>query len=212
LYLEEYASDNFVNRVIQLNITNLAGVPSIIYGILGLAVFVRFMESITSGKVFGVESASVTASGRTILSAGLTLGLLILPIIIISSREAIRAVPPSLREAAYGLGSTKLQVIRTVVLPHAMPGILTGTILSVSRAFGETAPLVVVGSITRITVDPEGPFSRFTAIPIQIYSWTSQPQDEFRSAAGAAILVLLVILLTFNSVAIVLRNRLSKRY
>ncbi|HLA45594.1 MAG TPA: ABC transporter permease subunit, partial [Aggregatilineales bacterium] len=120
--------------------------------------------------------------------------------------------PSSLREAGYGLGTTKWQMIRTIIFPQALPSILTGTILSVSRAFGETAPLVVVGSITRITVDPEGPFSRFTAIPIQIYTWTAQPQDAFRSAAGAAIIVLLFILLLFNSVAIILRNRLSRRY
>jgi phosphate transport system permease protein len=212
IYLEEYAADNWLTRIIQINISNLAGVPSIIYGILGLAVFVRALEPLTSGQVFGAGSSLVTASGRTILSAGLTLALLILPIIIISAREAIRAVPHSLREAAYGLGATRWQVIRTVVLPQAMPSILTGTILAVSRAFGETAPLVVVGSITRITVDPEGPFSRFTAIPIQIYTWTAQPQDAFRSAAGAAIIILLMILLTFNSTAIILRNRLSKRY
>ncbi|MBZ0309887.1 MAG: phosphate ABC transporter permease PstA [Anaerolineae bacterium] len=212
LYLEEYAADNWFNRMIQLNITNLAGVPSIIYGILGLAVFVRFMDEVTSGKIFGLVDNEATVSGRTILSAGLTMGLLILPIIIISAQEAIKAVPPSLKEASYGMGATKLQMIRTVILPNALPGILTGTILAISRAFGETAPLVVVGSITRITVDPEGPFSRFTAIPIQIYSWTSQPQDEFRSIAAAAILVLLVILLSFNASAIFLRNRFSKRW
>lgn len=212
IYLEEYAADNWLNRIIQLNITNLAGVPSIIYGILGLAVFVRFLDEITSGKIFGLVENEATVSGRTILSAGLTMALLILPIIIISAQEAIKAVPPSLKEAAYGMGATKLQVIRTVILPNALPGILTGTILAISRAFGETAPLVVVGSITRITVDPEGPFSRFTAIPIQIYSWTSQPQDEFRSIAAAAIVVLLIILLSFNATAIILRNRFSRRW
>lgn len=212
IYLEEYAADNWLNRTIQLNISNLAGVPSIIYGILGLAVFVRFLDEITSGKIFGLVENEATVSGRTILSAGLTMALLILPIIIISAQEAIKAVPPSLKEAAYGMGATKLQMIRTVILPNALPGILTGTILAISRAFGETAPLVVVGSITRITVDPEGPFSRFTAIPIQIYSWTSQPQDEFRSIAAAAIIVLLIILLSFNATAIILRNRFSRRW
>ncbi len=212
IYLEEYASDNLLNRIIQLNITNLAGVPSIIYGILGLAVFVRFMDNITSGQIFGLVENEATISGRTILSAGLTMALLILPIIIISAQEAIKAVPPSLKEAAYGMGATKLQMIRTVILPNALPGILTGTILAVSRAFGETAPLVVVGSITRITVDPSGPFSRFTAIPIQIYTWTSQPEDEFRSIAAAAIIVLLTILLTFNATAILLRNRFSRKW
>ncbi|MDQ7024314.1 MAG: phosphate ABC transporter permease PstA [Anaerolineae bacterium] len=195
LYLEEYAADTPMNRIIQLNIANLAGVPSIIYGILGLIVFVRAMGFLTNG--------------RTILSAGLTLGLLILPIIIISTQEAIRAVPTSLRQASYGMGATRWQMIYTVLFPKALPGILTGTILSLSRAFGETAPLIVVGSITRITADPQGPLSRFTAIPIQIYTWTAQPQDAFRSAAAAAILVLVVTLLVFNSVAIILRNRYS---
>lgn len=211
LYLEEYAADTWLNRIIQLNITNLAGVPSIIYGILGLVVFVRLLEMLTSGKLLGLTEGG-TVSGRTILSASLTMALLILPIIIISAQEAIRAVPSSQRQASYGMGATKLQMIRTVVLPNAMPGILTGTILAISRAFGETAPLVVVGSITRITVDPSSPFSRFTAIPIQIYSWTSQPSDEFRSIAAAAIVVLLAILLLFNSTAIILRNRYSKRW
>jgi phosphate transport system permease protein len=212
IYLEEYASDNFINRVIQLNITNLAGVPSIIYGILGLVIFVRALDDVTSGRIFGALDADATISGRTILSAGLTLGLLILPILIISAQEALKAVPPSLKEAAYGMGATKWEMIYTVLLPNAMPGILTGTILAVSRAFGETAPLVVVGSISRITVDPEGPFSRFTTIPQQIYTWTQQPQDEFRSIAGAAIIVLLVVLLSLNATAIVLRNRLSRKY
>lgn len=211
IYLEEYAAKNWLNKVIEVNISNLAGVPSIIYGILGLAIFVRAMDNITSGDLFGLASGG-TISGRTILSAGLTMALLILPIIIINSREAIRAVPDSLRQASYGLGATKWQTIRDHVLPNAMPGIMTGTILSVSRAFGETAPLVVVGSITYITVDPSGPFSRFTAIPIQIYTWTAQPQDEFRSIAAAAIIVLLVMLLTLNSIAIIVRNRFSKRW
>jgi phosphate transport system permease protein len=195
-----------------LNITNLAGVPSIIYGILGLVIFVRALDDVTSGRIFGALDADATISGRTILSAGLTLGLLILPILIISAQEALKAVPPSLKEAAYGMGATKWEMIYTVLLPNAMPGILTGTILAVSRAFGETAPLVVVGSISRITVDPEGPFSRFTTIPQQIYTWTQQPQDEFRSIAGAAIIVLLVVLLSLNATAIVLRNRLSRKY
>lgn len=211
IYLEEYATDNWINRIIRTNISNLAGVPSIIYGILGLAVFVRAMEPITSGDAFGLLDSGATRSGRTILAAGMTMALLILPIVIINAQEAIRAVPPSLREASLGLGATKWRTIRSTVLPSAMPGILTGTILAISRAFGETAPLVVVGSITRITVDPSGPFSRFTAIPIQIYTWTAQPQDEFRSIAAAAIIVLLAILLLFNSAAIILRNRFSNR-
>jgi len=206
IYLEEYARDNWLNRALQTNITNLAGVPSIIYGMLGLALFVRGMEPITSGAAFGVTDAT-TANGRTILSAGLTLALLVLPILIINGQEAIRAVPSSLRQASYGLGATKWQTIWHHVLPSAIPGILTGTILAISRAIGETAPLVVVGAATYITFDPDGPFSKFTTLPIQIYQWTARPQDEFRNIAAAAILVLLVLLLTLNAAAIVLRNR-----
>jgi phosphate transport system permease protein len=152
-----------------------------------------------------------TANGRTILSAGLTLGLLILPLIIINAQEAIRAVPSSLRQASYGLGATQWQTIWHHVLPNALPGILTGTILSISRAIGETAPLVVVGASTFITVDPAGPFSKFTTLPIQIYQWTSRPQDEFRNIAAAAIIVLLFMLLTLNASAVLLRNRYSRR-
>ena len=207
IYLEEYAQDTRLNRLIQTNINNLAGVPSIIYGMLGLAIFVRALESITSGAVFGVTDTN----GRTILSAGLTLSLLILPVIIISSQEAIRAVPRSLRLASYGLGGTKWQTVWDHVLPSAMPGILTGTILAMSRAIGETAPLIVVGASTYNTTDPTGIFSKFTALPIQIYQWTSRPQDEFRNIAAAAIIVLLALLLTLNATAILLRNRLSER-
>ncbi|MFN2290376.1 MAG: phosphate ABC transporter permease PstA [Anaerolineae bacterium] len=210
IYLEEYAVDNRLNRLIQTNINNLAGVPSIIYGMLGLAVFVRALESLTSGKLFGVVDPT-TANGRTILSAGLTLGLLILPLIIINAQEALKAVPNSLRQAGMGLGATKWQTIWHHVLPNAMPGVLTGTILAVSRAIGETAPLVVVGASTFITVDPTNPFSKFTTLPIQIYQWTSRPQDEFRNIAAAAILVLLFLLLTLNASAVLLRNRFSKR-
>ena len=152
-----------------------------------------------------------TANGRTILSAGLTLGLLILPLIIINAQEAIRAVPNSLRQASYGLGATKWQTIWHHVLPNALPGILTGTILAISRAIGETAPLVVVGASTFITVDPTGPFSKFTTLPIQIYQWTARPQDEFRNIAAAAIIVLLVLLLALNATAVLLRNRFSRR-
>ncbi len=209
IYLEEYAADNRINRFIQTNINNLAGVPSIIYGMLGLAIFVRLLESITSGAIFG--NTDVTANGRTILSAGLTLGLLILPIIIINAQEAIRAVPGSLRQASYGLGATKWQTIWSHVLPNAMPGILTGSILSISRAIGETAPLIVIGASTFITVDPDGPFSKFTTLPIQIYQWTSRPQGEFRNIAAAAIIVLLILLLSLNAFAVILRNRFGKR-
>jgi phosphate transport system permease protein len=202
--------ENRINRLIQTNINNLAGVPSIIYGMLGLAVFVRMLEALTSGKMFGLVDPT-TANGRTILSAGLTLGLLILPLIIINAQEAIKSVPNSLRQAGQGLGATKWQTIWAHVLPNAMPGILTGTILAVSRAIGETAPLVVVGASTFITVDPTNPFSKFTTLPIQIYQWTSRPQDEFRNIAAAAIIVLLILLLTLNATAVLLRNRFSKR-
>jgi phosphate transport system permease protein len=207
IYLEEYAGRSRLNQIIQTNINNLAGVPSIIYGMLGLAIFVRSLEAITSGRVVGGGAAN----GRTVLSAGFTLALLILPLIIINAQEAIRAVPGSLRQASYGLGATKWQTIWHHVLPYAMPGILTGTILAISRAIGETAPLILVGGATYLTRDPEGPFSIFTALPLLIYRWTTLPQDEFRNAAAAAIIVLLVLLLGLNSLAIILRSRLSRR-
>jgi phosphate transport system permease protein len=210
IYLEEYASDNWLNRIIQTNINNLAGVPSIIYGILGLAIFVRTLEPLTSGKIFGLVDPT-TANGRTVLSGGLTLGLLVLPLIIINGQEAIRAVPRSLRNASFGVGATKWQTVWSHVLPNAIPGILTGTILAISRAIGETAPLVVVGASTAISFDPSSPFSKFTTLPMQIYQWTARPQDEFRSLAAAAILVLLVLLLSLNASAILLRNRFSRR-
>lgn len=211
IYLEEYANrENRLNRIIQTNINNLAGVPSIIYGLLGLAIFVRTLGALTSGVAFGANDPT-TANGRTILSAGMTLGLLILPLIIINAQEAIRAVPNSLRRASFGLGATKWQTIWHHVLPNAIPGILTGTILAVSRAIGETAPLIVVGASTYITVDPDGPFSKFTTLPIQIYQWTARPQDEFRNIAAAAIIVLLILLLSLNATAVLLRNRYSRR-
>ncbi len=212
IYLEEYASDTELNRLIQTNINNLAGVPSIIYGILGLAIFVRGLEPLTSGALFGYGDDPTTANGRTILSAGLTLGLLILPLIIINAREAIRAVPNSLRRASFGLGATRWQTVWSHVLPSAIPGILTGTILAISRAIGETAPLVVVGASTFVTFDPDGPFSKFTTLPILIYQWTARPQAEFRNIAAAAILVLLILLLTLNAGAVVLRNRYRVRF
>jgi phosphate transport system permease protein len=210
IYLEEYAGDTRLNRLIQTNINNLAGVPSIVYGILGLAIFVRALQPLTSGSLFGLVDPT-TANGRTVLAAGLTLGLLVLPIIIINAQEAIRAVPQSLRNASYGIGATKWQTVWAHVLPNAMPGILTGTILAVSRAIGETAPLVVIGASTAISFDPSSPFSKFTTLPIQIYQWTSRPQAEFRSLAAAAILVLMVLLLSLNAAAILLRNRFSRR-
>lgn len=196
IYLQEYASDTWYNRIIETNIRNLAGVPSIIYGMLGLAIFVRVFSDFTGG--------------RTILAAGLTMALLILPIIIVNAQEALRAVPWSIREASYGIGATKWQTIYRQVLPAAVPGIMTGTILAMSRAVGETAPLIVVGAATFLTVDPTGPLSRFTALPIQIWYWTQQPNDQFRNVAAAAILVLLALLLTMNSFAIVLRNRAQR--
>ncbi len=208
IYLEEYANRRrWYHRIIQTNINNLAGVPSIIYGILGLAVFVRALAPITSGAVFGAVTGGATVNGRTILSAGMTLGLLVLPIVIINTQEAIRAVPASLREAAYALGATKWQVVWHHVLPAALPGIMTGAILALSRALGETAPLVVVGASTFITFDPTSPFSKFTALPIQIYQWTARPQDVFRNLAGAASITLLLLLLVLNSTAVYIRYR-----
>jgi phosphate transport system permease protein len=195
VYLEEYAPKNWLTAIIEINVMNLAGVPSIIYGLLALGLFVY---------QFGF--------GQSILSAGLTLALLILPLLIINAQEAIRAVPNSLRQASYGLGATKWQTIWHHVLPNALPGILTGTILAISRAVGETAPLVVVGVSTYIVTDPSGPFSKFTTLPAQIYQWTSRPQDEFRNLAAAAIIVLLAMLLSLNAAAILLRNRYSKRW
>ena len=210
IYLEEYSRDTWINRTIQTNINNLAGVPSIIYGMLGLAVFARAFSTLTSGAIFDIADAD-PSNGRTILSAGLTLALLILPVIIINAQEAIRAVPNSLREASYGLGATKWQTIWAHVLPNSLAGIMTGAILSISRAFGETAPLVVIGAATYITFDPQNIFSKFTALPIQVYQWTARPQAEFRNLAAAAILVLLILQLSINAIAIFLRNRFSRR-
>ena len=208
IYLQEYAGKNFLNRVIQTNINNLAGVPSIVYGMLGLAIFVRAFEPFTSGSMFGVTDSN----GRTILSAGLTMGTLVLPLIIINAQEAIKAVPDSLRQAAFGVGATRWQTVWHHVLPNALPGILTGSILAVSRAIGETAPLIVVGASTFISLDPEGPFSKFTALPIQIYQWTTRAQSEFHAIAASAIIVLLILLLTLNATAILLRNRVQRKY
>jgi phosphate transport system permease protein len=208
IYLQEYANKNFINRIIQTNINNLAGVPSIVYGMLGLAIFVRVLEPFTSGSMFGVTDSN----GRTILSAGLTMGTLVLPLIIINAQEAIKAVPDSLRQAAYGVGATRWQTVWHHVLPNALPGILTGSILAVSRAIGETAPLIVVGASTFISIDPEGPFSKFTALPIQIYQWTTRAQSEFHAIAASAIIVLLILLLTLNATAVLLRNRVQRKY
>lgn len=193
VYLEEYAPKNWITRVIQVNIANLAGVPSIVYGILGLAVFVRGM-----------------GFGRSLLSGALTLSILILPVIIMASQEAIRAVPDSIRQAAYGLGATRWQVTRRQVLPMALPGILTGTILALSRAVGETAPLIMIGALSFIAFTPQGVMDQFTVLPLQIYNWISRPGDDFHAIAASAIIVLLVLLLAMNAVAIILRNRFSR--
>lgn len=210
VYLEEYAKPNRINRAIQTNINNLAGVPSIIYGMLGLAIFVRALEPITSGSIFLADSSTVSENGRTVLAAGITLGLLILPIVIISAQEALRAVPNSLRAAGLALGATRWQTVRKHILPMAMPGVLTGSILATARALGETAPLVVVGASTFIVQDPTGPFSKFTVLPIQIFQWTTRPQVGFQEIAAAAILVLLILLLALNATAVILRNRYSR--
>ncbi|MBM4184213.1 MAG: phosphate ABC transporter permease PstA [Gemmatimonadetes bacterium] len=194
IYLEEYAPKGWITKVIQTNIANLAGVPSIVYGILGLALFVRAM---------GLD--------RSILSGALTLSLLVMPVIIMASQEAIRAVPPTIREAAYGLGATRWQVVSYQVLPMAFPGILTGTILALSRAVGETAPLILVGAVGFVAFTPRGIMDQFTVLPLQIYSWISRPQDEFRELAAAGIIVLLLLLLTMNAAAIILRNRALAR-
>ncbi|NNC93098.1 MAG: phosphate ABC transporter permease PstA [Acidimicrobiia bacterium] len=207
IYLEEFAKPTRINDLIQTNINNLAGVPSIIYGMLGLAVLVRVLEPITSGSLFGTGAPN----GRTVLAAGLTLGLLTLPVVIISSQEAIRAVPNSLRQAGMGLGATKWQTVRSQVLPVAIPGILTGTILAVARAIGETAPLILVGAASFITTSPSGPFSQFTALPIQIFQWAALPQPEWQNLAAAASLTLLILLLTLNAAAVIFRNRYSRR-
>lgn len=206
VYLEELAGKGRLSQIIQINIYNLAGIPSIIYGMLGLTIFVRTLGDqlgITSGAIFGINDSN----GRTILSAALTMALLILPLIIVNAQEAIRAVPTALREAAYGIGLTRLQVIWHHVLPSAVPGILTGSILAMSRAIGETAPLIVIGASTFIAVDPSGPFSKFTVLPIQIYKWTSLPDPTFRNVAAAAIVVLLIVLVSLNLTAILLRNK-----
>jgi len=210
IYLVEFAKPSRLNDFIQTNINNLAGVPSIVYGMLGLAVLVRLLEPLTSGDIF-TGGASPSDNGRTILSAGITLGLLTLPVVIISSQEALKAVPDSLRQAGMALGATRWQTVRSQILPIAMPGVLTGTILAVARAIGETAPLILVGAASFITVDPSGPFSKFTALPIQIFQWTSFPQEEFRNLAAAASIALLLLLLTLNAAAVIFRNRFSRR-
>jgi phosphate transport system permease protein len=195
IYLEEYSKDNKFNKFLQVNISNLAGIPSIIYGLLGLSVFVKALRL-----------------GPSILSGALTLSLLILPVIIISTQEAIKSVPDTLRQGSLALGVTKWQTITGVVLPYAMPGILTGSILAVSRALGEAAPLLVVGAAVYISFLPTSIMSSFSALPIQIFNWTSRPQEEFQLIAASGILVLMVILLSANAVAVLLRNKYQKRF
>ncbi len=194
LYLEEYAARSKFARIAKINISNLAGVPSIVYGILGLEIFVRIMEM-----------------GKSVIAGGFTLALLVMPIVIVAASEAIRAVPPSLREGAYALGATRWQVIWHTVMPQSFPGILTGVILAVSRAMGETAPLIAMGALTFVPFTPDSPFSRFTVLPIQIFNWTSRPQEGFQEAAAAGIIVLLVVLLVMNAFAVLLRNRFQSK-
>ena len=199
IYLEEYSGGSRIAELIQTNIQNLAAVPSIVYGILGLSIFVAFF----------VWLAPET-DGKNVAAAGLTLALLIMPVVIVSSQEAIRAVPFSIREGGYALGATRWQVIWRLVLPQAMPGVLTGIILAVSRAMGEAAPLVIMGALSFVPFAPAHPLDRFTVLPIQIYVWISKPQAEFHQLAAAGIIVLLTILLGMNAFAILLRNRLQK--
>ena len=195
IYLEEYARQNWFAKMIQINIANLAGVPSIVYGLLGLQLFVRAME---------LE--------RSVLAGALTMALLVMPIIIVSAQEALRAVPPSMREGAYALGATRWQVVWRSVLPFAFGGTLTGTILALSRAIGETAPILVIGGLTFTAFIPESPTDSFTILPIQIFNWVSRPQEDFQLIAAAGIILLLLVLLLMNSTAIILRQRTRVRW
>ena len=194
IYLEEYGGRSPLARLIELNITNLAAVPSVIYGLLGLGLFVRML-----------------GLGRSVLAGSATLALLVLPVVILSTREALRAVPKSIREGSYALGATKWQTIWHQVIPVAMPGILTGLILALSRAIGETAPLITIGAVTFVTFVPDSVWSPFTVLPIQIFNWVSRPQVEFQTNAAAGILVLLALLLTMNAAAIWLRDRYQRK-
>ena len=195
VHLEEFAKDNWFTRLIQLNISNLAGVPSVVYGLLGLAVFVQWLFS----------------GSRSITAGALTLTLLILPIVIIASQEALRAVPSSHRDAAFAMGATRWQVVKMVVLPSAFPSMMSGIILALSRAIGETAPILMVSSLVFITYVPTSPGSKFTVLPLQIVNWVGQPQDSFRAIAAAAIIVLLVMLLSMNAIAIFIRAKYQRR-
>ena len=195
IYLEEFAKKGRFIRLIELNISNLAGVPSVIYGLLGLAVFVQFLFD----------------GSRNLISGALTLTLLILPIVIIASQEAIKAVPSSFKDAGYAMGATRWQVVKNVVLPQAIPGMMSGIILALSRAIGEAAPILMISSLVWVTFVPTTPNSKFTVLPLQIYTWVSQPQEDFRSIAAAGIIVLLVILLIMNSIAVKIRNKYQQR-
>ena len=194
VYLEEYGTRSRVARVIEINIANLAAVPSIIYGLLGLGVFVRLM-----------------GMGRSVMAGACTLALLVLPVVILSTREALRTVPGSIREGSYALGATRWQTIWHQVLPMAFPGILTGLILSLSRAIGETAPLITLGALTYVPFAPDGIWSPFTVLPIQVFNWVSRPQAAFKENAAAGILVLMGLLLTMNAVAVLLRDRFQRQ-
>lgn len=194
IYLEEYGTRSVAARLIEINIANLAAVPSIIYGLLGLGLFVRALNM-----------------GRSVMAGGATLALLVLPVVILSTREALRAVPKSLREGSYALGATKWQTIWYQVVPVAMPGILTGLILALSRAIGETAPLITIGAVAYVSFTPNSVWSPFTVLPIQIFNWVSRPQVEFHANAAAGIIVLLVLLLTMNAAAVWLRDKYQKR-
>jgi phosphate transport system permease protein len=195
VYLEEYGKKSRLAGVIEVNIANLAGVPSIIYGLLGLGLFVRTL-----------------GMGRSLLAGAFTLSLLVLPIVVVASREALRTVPNSMREAALALGATRWETIRQVVLPQSLPGILTGCILAVSRAMGETAPLVLVGALSYVTFLPDGIDAPFGALPIQIFNWVSRPQPEFLVNAAAAIVVLLAMMLVLNGIAVLLRDRTQMKH
>ena len=194
IYLEEYAQKNWFTSFVEINTSNLAGVPSIVYGLLGLAIFVYFLK---------LE--------RSILAGSLTMSLLILPVLILASREAIKAVPSSHREAAFALGGDRWQVIKMAVLPTSFPGILTGVILALSRAIGEAAPMVAITALVYITFVPVTPMDRFTVMPIQIFNWVSRPQDDFRGLAAGGIIILLILLLSMNSIAVILRNKFQVR-
>jgi phosphate transport system permease protein len=197
IYLEEYAADTRINRMIEVNISNLAGVPSIIYGLLGLGIFVQLLAPITGGE--------------SVLTGALTLSLLILPVLIVTTREALRTIPRAIREGGYALGATKWEVIWSHLLPMALPGALTGMILALSRAIGEAAPILVVGAAAYQTYTTAGPFDGYMALPTQIYDWISRPQDIFQQLAAAGIVVIMAVLLIANSVAIVLRNKFQNR-